>query len=194
MGSPLPDLDAVTLRDVYPGRAGRLDLYHDGDDRRLQDAVRDATEDGAAPVVLDLHGLVYLGYSFAKHTVVRLLHGADRPVVATGPDDPTFLDGLEDALAYGKAALYLAASVSDIGRLGRVLGATTPALSQTFDVLLRLGPLGTGELAAELDTSPQNAKNRVDRLVQLGLASRSKVSSPSGGVEWWNRLAVRGGP
>ena len=194
MGFPLPDLDVVALCDVYPDRSGRLDLYRDGDDRRLRDAVQGRGSGGTTPVVLDLHGLVYLGYSFAKHTVVRLLDEADRPVAAVGPDDSTFLDGLEDALTYGKSALYLAPAVLSVGQSGRVLGATTSVLSQTFDILLRLGPLGTGELATELDTSPQNAKNKVDRLVQLGLAARSKVSSPSGGVEWWNRLAVLGEP
>lgn len=193
MAAPLPDLAVVALRGLYSDRAGRLDVFHDGDDRRLRDAVSDAADDAAAPVALDLHGLVYLGYSFAKHTVVRLLHDADGPVVAVGPDDPTFLDGLADALTYGRAALYLAPTPRDVGRSGRAIGATTPTLDETFRVLLRLGPLGTGDLAAELDTSPQNAKNRVDRLVELGLATRLKVSSPSGGMEWLNRLAVMGG-
>ena len=185
MGTPLPDLRVVALRDVYPERSGRLDVFRDGDDARLRDAVGD----GSGPVVLDLHGLVYLGYSFAKHTVVRFIHESGRPVVAVGTYDPILLDGLVDALAYGRAALYLTPTRADIGRAGRALGAMTPPLTETFDTLLRLGPVGTGELAAELDTSPQNAKNRIDRLVELGLAARSKVSSPSGGTEWMNRLA-----
>lgn len=182
MGTTLPDLRVVPLHEVYPDREGRLDVYRDGDADRLRDAVGMQP----APVALDLRELVYLGYSFSKHTIVRLLQEAPGPVCAVGSDDERFLDGLSDALAHGRTALYLAPSVDAVGISGGIVGAVTPFLAATFGLLLTRGPLGTGELATDLGVSPQNAKSRVDRLLDLRLVSRSKVTSPTGGKEWSN--------
>ena len=145
-------------------------------------------------VAFCLQGVEYLGYSYAKSTIrkmhLRALNGKcdKRRFVLVTQRDEMVLDGLDAALKEKKLAMYAAPSPEAIGREGFLLGRTTHALTETFDVLLQQSPVTTGELAGKLNMSPQNTKNRIDRLVGLGLATREKVASESGGYEWLNRV------
>jgi hypothetical protein len=142
---------------------------------------------------LDLRDLRYLGYSYAKRTIRELLlrrnqgEYRDRRIFLIADRDPVFLEGLNDALV-GKGLFMLATSTPDPLTQPWLVGDVSPAIQETFEQLVRSGPVATGSLAKQLGQSPQNTKNRLDRLYAMGLLQREKVTSPTGGLEWENRI------
>jgi len=170
----------------------RLDLQGEEHEPILDDLVRKDTTD--ATVAFDLRGVKYLGYSYAKPTIRKILkrrnrgeYGERRLFLVSQIDD-LFLEGIRAALREEKLVMHVAPSPPDIGRDGQLIGRATQALNETFEVLLRHAPITTGELANYLDTYPQNAKNRIDRLLEMGIVAREKVQSSTGGYEWLNRV------
>lgn len=147
-----------------------------------------------AVVFFDLRGKEYVGYSYAKPTIrkqlIRRNNGeyGERRFVLVAPLSNDFLDGVSHALEEEKLLMYAVEDPDDFGRAGSLVGAKSDALRETFTILLQRAPISTGDLATMLDTTPQNAKNRIDRLVDLGIVIRSKEVSRTGGYEWINRI------
>jgi Fic family protein len=173
----------------------RLDLQGEEHGPILEDLVRETAAE--AIVAFDLRGIKYLGYSYAKPTVRKILkrrnrgeYGERRLFLISQIDD-LFLEGIHAALKEEKLIMHVSPSPSGLGRDGRLIGKATQALNETFDVLLRRAPITTGGLANCLDISPQNAKNRIDRLLEMGIVAREKVQSSTGGYEWLNRVLPR---
>jgi hypothetical protein len=135
-----------------------------------------------------------IGKAYSKPTIRKAVQdcmaGAyeNRRMYIISEPDEQFLDGLSAALKEERLTVYAVPEEEDIGKRGFLLGAITDAIRETFEVILRWGPLTTGDLAKSLDTSPQNAKNRVDRLVKKKLATREKVPDDTGGKVWLNRI------
>lgn len=170
----------------------RLDLQGEEDGPKLDAKIRDAAPD--ALVVFNLHGVKYLGYSYSKPTIRKALerrnrgeYGGRRLVVISELDDQ-FLEGLSAALRERKLIMYAAPSSEAIGREGKLIGRESDVLSETFKALLRKAPVTTGTLSQYLNTSPQNVKNRIDRLEKMGIVEREKIKSETGGYEWLNRI------
>lgn len=189
MTTVLPEVALVDLRDVF-GR-DRLDRVQDQDFVALDEAIRDA-----APLSLvgfDLRSLKYLGYSFAKRTIRKALkrRNADeygeRRLIIVSDQGRDFLDGLEAALRDQKLFMLMAPSPDALGQ-GRLIGAVPSYLEDTFNALRDLEEATTGTLARTIDESAQNTKNRLDQLYAMGLLRREKVPSPTGGMEWSNRI------
>lgn len=170
----------------------RFDIQGDEHGPEVEEHIKSTSSD--AVVIFDLREIRYLGYSYAKPSLRRLFEMRNRGEYATrrffitAPLEGDLLDGVAAAFSEKKMAAYAVDAPDRLGKSGKLIGAVTPALQETFDLLLQRGAMSTGDLARALDTSPQNAKNRVDRLVNQGLAVREKVSSETGGTEWINRI------
>lgn len=195
MSSCLSALRMLRLAEIYNDRTDRrLDRPQDDDFERLKRSILETPENGL--VFIDARGLQYLGYSFSKHTIRKALlsqvgenaFGRRRFALVSALDE-TFLDGLNDALAQRKLLMYVIEDPDVFGRSGILIGAPHEALRETFNALLGRSPTTTGDLARMLDTTPQNAKNRLDRLEEFGLVVRKKVVSETGGHEWLNYIA-----
>lgn len=189
----LPEVSVIDLRELYEDRS-RLDKTKDGDLERLDRAVRE--QPPGSVVALDLRPLEYLGYSFAKRTLRKVLRRRnageydDRQIILVAEQDPEFLDGTETALKEEKLFTLVVPDPDAIRRdqrAGQLLGAAPAHLEDTFDALRELEDPTTGELARAINESVQNTNNRLRRLEEMGLVRREKVSSPSGGREWRNR-------
>lgn len=193
MTTVLPEVAVIDLHELYAPRT-RLDKPQEDDLGRLDEAVRD--QPSGAVVALDLRQLEYLGYSFVKQTIRKILRRrnageyGERQIVLVAEPDPEFLDGTETAL---KEKKLFALVVPEPGVLrkdpqaGELLGAAPSYLEETFRTLRDLEEATTGQLARAIDQSVQNTNNRLKRLEEMGLVRREKVSSPSGGREWRNR-------
>lgn len=193
MTTVLPEVAVIDLHELYAPRT-RLDKPQEDDLGRLDEAVRDQAS--GAVVALDLRQLEYLGYSFVKQTIRKILRRrnageyGERQIVLVAEPDPEFLDGTETAL---KEKKLFALVVPEPGVLrkdpqaGELLGAAPSYLEETFRTLRDLEEATTGQLARAIDQSVQNTNNRLKRLEEMGLVRREKVSSPSGGREWRNR-------
>lgn len=170
----------------------RLDLQGEDDALILDERIRRTPND--ALIAFRLQGVEYLGYSYAKPTIREALKErnagtyGERRFFLISEVDESFLEGIHAALREEGLFMYVSPSQEAVGSKGRLIGKATDALSETFEVLLQLGPSTTGEIASAIDTSPQNAKNRIDRLSAMGVVDREKVKSPSGGEEWLNRI------
>lgn len=188
----LPEVSVVDLHELYD--RDRLDKTRDGHLQRLDRAVRD--QPSGAVVVLDLRSLEYLGYSFVKRTLRKVLRRrnageyGDRQIILAAEQDPDFLDGTETALEEKKLFALVIPDPDAFRRdrnAGQLLGAAPGYLEDTFNALRELEEATTGELARAIDQSVQNTNNRLKRLEEMGLVRRQKVASPSGGREWRNR-------
>lgn len=190
MAFTLADCRTIALRDAFGEE--RLDRQGEEHWPRLDQLIREEPRD--AVIALDLRGLLYVGYSYAKATIRRTLQRraagdyAERRLFLVADQGNLFLDGIEAALEQaGLFALVTDAPDAAVDR-GRLIGAVPDYIRSTFDTLRRIAPVTTGALAREIDQSPQNTKNRLDRLYAMGLLRREKVPSPTGGLEWLNRV------
>lgn len=185
----LPDHALIVLNSLYKEKQGSLDVFSPSDQVRFDEETCSA---GTPVVALDISGLDYFGYSFAKHTIGHSISRVPQaPAVFAFPDrGDHFLEGIADGLHKVGVALYVTDSIGEAPAKGRLIGKVTQPLTEVFDLLLRRGPTSTGEIATALDITAQNAKNRVDRLIQSKLATRDKQASASGGHEWINTAHV----
>ena len=193
MNETLPETAVLSLREIYSDRPdARLDRVRPGDAERLNARIRGASPNSI--VVFDLHGLQYLGYSFSKHTLRKALKArndgafGERRIMMVTEMDEVFLEGLNDALEQGHILVYVAPNMESLGSTGTLIGAKSEPLRETFQVLLAQAPVSTGTVANALHITPQNAKNRLDRLANMGLIVREKVASETGGHEWINSV------
>lgn len=98
-----------------------------------------------------------------------------------------FLDGTAAALR--EAGMFmLVTPTSDPTTDAKLIGDVPASVQELFHVLRSGAPSPTGSIARQLDISPQNAKNRLDRMQAMGLLRRQKITNPTGGLEWENRL------
>ena len=189
MRTTLAGIAHHSLRDAFG--SARLDSQGDEHFPVIQEWMLRLNPDGI--LGLDLRGLRYLGYSYAKRTIRELLlrrnwgEYRDRRVFLISEKDPVFLEGVNDALV-GKGLFMLAAPTPEPLFQPWLVGDVSPAIQETFEELVRSAPVTTGSLAKQLEQSPQNAKNRLDRLHAMGFLRREKVTSPTGGLEWENRI------
>lgn len=145
-------------------------------------------------VALDFRGIKFLGYSYAKSTVVRALRLAssgeieDLRVIAI-TDSGLSLEELEVALERFDLALIVLSSGEEEYAEGIIVGKLPEYLRSTWDVLAGLGPSTTAEVAEKIGESLQNTNQRLKRLNTMGLISREKVMSPTGGREWLNKVS-----
>lgn len=189
MNKHLSGVDMISFSDQF---GPRLDLQGEEHAPLLHDRVCATPPD--ALVAFDLRGVRYLGYSYAKPTIRKALKQrnrgeyAGRRLLLISDLDDLFLEGTDAALKEEKLFMYVAPTPEAVGSKGQLVGRATRTLTETFDILLKESPITTGQLAELLNTSPQNAKNRIDRLVEMGAVTRQKVQSPTGGYEWLNRI------
>lgn len=193
-----PDLKLIGLLPF--ARGGVLAATWLEDFPKIEAAVESTAHN--ALVVFDLRDVEYLGYSYAKGTIRKLLMRrnrgelGERRLFLLGPTKYSFLEGTERALADQNCFMYMFESPADFARRGVLIGAKARGnhdrvgnvLEPTFHMLLTKRSVTTGEAATLLDTTPQNMKNRFDRLVEMGIVVRDKATSPTGGHEWSNRI------
>ena len=159
---------------------------------QLERFLRNRKAGGLVP--LDLRSLAYLGYSYAKATIRRALQKrnagdfGELSLFLVADQGPLFLDGLTAALREGGLFMLVAEAEDAVPDEGELFGSVPRHVEETFQVLRRKAPITTGELARLVGQTPQNTKNRLDRLYEMGLVQREKVPSPTGGLEWLNRV------
>lgn len=189
MRTVLPDAERISFLESF----GQERLDKQGEVHRdiLDEAIRSLAPD--AVVALDLRGVDYLGYSYAKRALREILlrrnEGAygERKLVVVADQEADFVDGLEAALRERKMfAMVMTGPDSLEG--AHLVGEVPDYIAETFEAVRRHGPIATGSLAKMIDQSPQNTKNRLDRLSEMGLLKREKQPSPTGGLEWINSI------
>jgi len=169
----------------------RLDTQGEVHRDFIDDAIR--AMPSHATVALDLRGVDYLGYSYSKRALREILfrrnEGAygERKLFLIADQGMDFIDGLEAALRERKIFALVAPS-PDTLEGAHLVGEVPDYIAETFDIVRRHGPIATGSLAKLIGQSPQNTKNRLDRLAEMGLLKREKQPSPTGGLEWINRI------
>lgn len=189
MKAILPDSVRIEIRELGPTDQ----LYNRGEEHgRLLDLMIRHAEDGSV-IAIDLRGLEYIGYSYAKRAIREVLlrrndgEYGDRRLFLVADQSMEQLEGLEKALEEKKLFMLLCERPDSLEG-GHLIGEAPQYLQETFDVLRKTAPVTTGSLAKLIDQSPQNTKNRLDRLESMGLVRREKEPSPTGGLEWVNRV------
>ncbi len=187
MKTTLSEFARISLRDLTS--TDRLDRQGDEHFERLERAILGTHR--SAVIALDLRELDYIGYSYTKRVLREVLMQRnegkydDRRFFIVADQGDEFLEGLEAALLDKKLFMMVTGDIEDL-KEARLIGAVPDYLEETFKILLRVAPIPTGSLAKLLDQSPQNTKNRLDRLFEMGLLRREKEVSPTGGLEWVN--------
>lgn len=141
---------------------------------------RIASEPAVELVVIDFSGVEAITISFADEFLGRfyaaLAAGDVRPV-------PVVLSGLNEetteavTICLERRELF-AASLS--GNERRLLGAQE-RFAESYRHALELGHFRAAELAASLGISPENANNRLKRLVEAGALRKERVTSAGHG-------------
>jgi len=185
----LSEIDRVALLATFGQE--RLDKQGEAHRDVLDEAIR-STRPGAV-VALDLRGVDYLGYSYAKRAIREVLlrrsenaYG-ERKLFIVADQGPDFIDGLEAALRERRMFTLVASSADSLDG-AQLIGDVPDYIAETFELVRRHGPVATGSLAKMIGQSPQNTKNRLDRLAEMGVLHREKQASPTGGLEWVNRI------
>jgi hypothetical protein len=187
MRTDLPGLTKISLREL--ASTDLLDRQGEEHAIILDQVIRGTAPD--AVLALDLRGVQYLGYSYAKRaireTVLRRNEGVygNRRIILISEKDEEFLEGVNAALS-DEGLFMLVTPEEHSLRESWLIGDVPTYLQETFQLLRQSAPVPTGTLARLLDQTPQNTKNRVDRLVEMGLVRREKQVSPTGGLEWVN--------
>ncbi len=139
-------------------------------------------------IVIDFSGVEAMTVSFADEFLGRfytaLAAGDVRPVAVllTGLNEET-TEAVDICLERRE---LIAAAIADSGQ--ELLGARE-FLAESYQHVLRLQKFKAGELAASLGITPQNANNRLKRLVQAGAIWKERTTLPGrGGKEF--RYAV----
>lgn len=190
MMSNLAGLYNLSFRDIYG--LSRLDNQGEEHWSRLDMLLHE--QPGESIVAFDLRELEYLGYSYAKPTIRQALllrnkgEYREQRMFLVADQGPKFLDGIEAALREKELFMLVAPSLDCPAETGRLIGSVPDHVRATFEVLQSQAPVPTGKLAQEIGQTPQNTKNRLDKLYCMGLLRRKKLPSPSGGLEWLNQI------
>lgn len=173
-------------------RYGLRDLYK-GYDQAGADVIAFVRAYPGSLIVMDLSGIRFLGYSYSKATFVPAIRMATSDPeggarVVAYADDGLDLGELVDALEKFKQALILLESPAGSPGDGRILGAMPEHLRETWAVLAGHNGATTAEVASLLSETLQNTNQRLKRLDEAGLIRRERVTSPSGGWEWKNKM------
>lgn len=185
----LPDAERISFLESF----GQDRLDKQGETHRdfLDDRILSMAPD--AVVALDLRGVDYLGYSYAKRALREILlrrnegRYGERRLYIVADQDQDFIDGLEASLRERKMFTMVVPGPDSLEG-AQLVGEVPDYIAETFEAVRRHGPIATGSLAKMIDESPQNTKNRLDRLAEMGLLKREKLPSPTGGLEWINSI------
>jgi len=135
-------------------------------------------------VVIDFGGVEAMTISFADEFLGRfytaLAAGHVRPVAVllTGLNE----ENTEAVTICLQRRELVAAALADSGR--KLLGAQE-FLAESYRHAVQLRNFKAGELAASLRITPQNANNRLKRLVKAGAVRKERTTSPGrGGKEF----------
>jgi hypothetical protein len=154
--------------------------------RRLEEQLTGAK--GAEDAVLDFSEVEAMTVSFADEFIGRFI-GAR--MVGLVPEVGILVEGLnpdtEETLTLVLNRRKLVAVYRD-GQADRLLGEDEP-LQQTFAAAQQMGEFKAVDLAENLGISPQNANNRLKRLVASGVLCRTRASAERGGKEFGYRVA-----
>ena len=157
--------------------------------------------------VFDLNGLEFLGYSYAKQTIRRslkdLLAGRFKLrtiVLKCDRDDfEVLLDGVRAALAEEYLTMWLSVGTRRIpfGYLStegdneaEKERRKKAKMKDILDLLKRTGECATNEISSRLSLSLQNANHLLQELARMHLIDRRKVSSPTGGPLFVNKVVA----
>lgn len=157
--------------------------------------------------IFDLNGLEFLGYSYAKQTIRRcfrrLLEGDYRIKTIVlkydRNDYEDLLDGVRAGLAEQDLTMWLSVGTKWIpfGYLStdgeKEAETEKRKKAKMKDILVYLRAkreCATNEISDALDLSLQNANHLLQELAKMRLLERSKVSSPTGGPLFVNRMVA----
>jgi hypothetical protein len=137
----------------------------------------------ADTLIIDFEGVEAMTISFTDEFLGKFQSGTDRThdgmtVMVTGLNEET-QEAIQIALERRKT--FVAA---DIEGAPRLLGGEE-FLSETYRVCRELGEFRAADLAARLGITPQNANNRLTRLIAAGAVQRVRSSGlDRGGKEF----------
>ena len=158
-----------------------------------------------SPAVFDLNGVEFLGYSYAKQTIrrsfKRFLDGQYKLSAIVlqydGDDYGVRLDGVRAALAEQNLTIWLLVGdqwipfgylstdgIKDSDKEKR----KKAKMKDILDLLKRTGECATNEISSSLGLSLQNANHLLQELAYMHLIDRRKVSSPTGGPLFVNKM------
>jgi hypothetical protein len=190
MRESLPDVKIFSLADRF---SDTLFARQGPDHWPSYDAWANSNRDGSL-LGMDLRRVEYVGLSYAKRTILRLVRqrmdgllGERKLFIVAPAGDEDLLEGLRDALKEHDLFMLVAPTAEPLLD-PYLIGDVPTAIHETFNVLKRSAPITTGALARLLQQTPQATKNRLDRFKMMGLLRRVKISSPTGGLEWENRI------
>jgi hypothetical protein len=190
MQASLPAVELFSLADRF---SETLFARQGQDHWPVYETWADSSPDGSL-LGIDLRGAEYVGLSYAKRTILRLVIqrmdgslGERKLFIVAPAGEDEFLEGLRDALKEHGLFMLVAATEQPLSD-PYLIGDVPAAIEETFDVLKRSAPVTTGSLARLLRQTPQATKNRLDRFDTMGLLKREKIPSPTGGLEWENRI------
>lgn len=160
-----------------------------------------------AQAVLDLSGVEFLGYAYARQTVAecarRVLDGRypvrSLSLAYDGEDFEVRLVALEGLLAELRLSLFMRleprGELVILGYLraprpfeGKREGAKRAKLRRVLQLLIERGELYTNEVARELELTLPNSNYLLGELESGRLVERVKEASPSGGPIYRNRV------
>ena len=157
--------------------------------------------------VFDLNGIEFLGYSYAKQTIRRsfrrFLDGQYRfraIVLKYDRDDyDVLMDGVRAALAERNLTMWLSVGaqwipfgylstegIKDADKEKR----KKAKMKDILDLLKKTGECATNEISSSLGLSLQNANHLLQELAYMHLIDRRKVSSPTGGPLFVNKMVA----
>ena len=162
------------------------------------------------PVIFDLNGLEYIGYSYAKQTIRRslqkLLDGkyAISAILLRydGDDVKTKLDGISYALFERGMTCILENAAKSSYQLAGYLTYEESVFDTVKDrnkrekmraimeLLLKKKELYTNEVAKKLALKLPYCNRLLDELAAMRLITRVKEASPSGGPIYLNQIMV----
>ena len=156
----------------------------------IEDTLRKSAGD---LVALDLAGITFLGYSYAKGTFVPAVKMVSSGVVegtrvVAVADDGLSLEELNDALEKFDLAIIVLKPGDESTADGQIVGKLPEHLRATWGVIAEAKEATTADVAERIEESLQNTNQRLKKLDGLGLIRREKVLSPSGGWEWMNKV------
>jgi hypothetical protein len=162
------------------------------------------------PVIFDLNGLEYIGYSYAKQTIRRSLQKLfDGKYDASaiwlrydGDDVKTKLDGISYALfERGITCILENAAKSSYQLIGYLIYEESmfdtvkdrnkrEKMRAIMELLLKKKELYTNEVAKKLVLKLPYCNRLLDELTAMRLITRVKEASPSGGPIYLNQIMV----
>jgi hypothetical protein len=138
---------------------------------------------GGADAVIDFTGVQAMTFSFADEFIGRFMSMREAELVGSVG---VILSGLNEDTAETATLVLERRHLIAVCRVGedlRLLGADE-YLEETFTTASLLDDFKAAELAEQLQISPQNANNRLKRLVAAGAVRRTRSSAGRGGKEF----------